>query len=77
MLYFLSDKKNTQNKYTVKPLLTTTPQQRPPLNYDHLFLEQNIFSILFNGHIHVFLNCDHPAISLSRPVSRDKKGLTN
>jgi len=22
----------------VKPLLTTTPQQRPPLNYDHFFL---------------------------------------
>jgi len=29
---------------TVKPLLTTTTQQRPPLNYDHLFLEK-IFSL--------------------------------
>ena len=37
-------------RYTVKPLLTTTPQQRPTLNYDHLFLKQNSFSIRFNGH---------------------------
>ena len=43
---------NISDFYTlsVKPLLTTTPQQRPPLNYDHLFLERNIFPICFNDH---------------------------
>jgi len=43
---------NISDFYTlsVKRLLTTTPQQRPPLNYDHLFLELNTFSICFNYH---------------------------
>ena len=48
-----------------RPSTKTTPQLLP------LVLDQNIFSIWFNGYI--FLNCDHPAFTTS--LSGQNKGL--
>ena len=55
---------------TVKPNLTNTPKLRSLHYYDHKFLVQTVFQKYFKGCLFRIYN--HPAISLMRPVIKDK-----